>query len=41
MKGPGTSAPPLLIPEFLDKKILFVILHKVATFHYKIVFPFH
>ena len=37
-KGFGTSFQPTFLIDFFDKKIHFVILHKLAKFHYQIVF---
>ena len=37
-KEPGTSLQAIFLIEFFDKKIYFVILHKLAKFHYQPVF---
>ena len=37
-KGLGTSFQATFLIDFFDKKIHFVILHKLAKFHYQIVF---
>ena len=37
-KGPGTSLQATFFIEFFDKKFYFVILHKLAKFHYQTVF---
>ena len=38
-KGPGTSFQATFFVEFFNKKNYFVILHKLAKFHYQTAFP--
>ena len=40
-KGPGTSVQATFVIKFFDKKISFVILHKLVIFDYQIKFIFH
>ena len=40
-KGPGASFQFTFIIEFFDKNVSFVILHKLAKFHYQTVFTTH
>ena len=37
-KGPGTSFQATFFTEVVDKKFYFVMLHKLAKFHYQTVF---
>ena len=37
-KGPGTSFQATFFTEFFDKKFCFIILHKLAKYHYSTVF---
>ena len=38
LKGPRTSSQASFFIQFFDKKFSFVILHKLAKFHYKTVY---